>query len=94
MFNGCHLLTVELDGTRYRGAYRVEGEELIIEAHGLGKKIIDATIVEGQLGEPTKRLAQLAFAEFIKENAELDGDRLSLAVQGATTQVALFGIHA
>jgi hypothetical protein len=85
------LLTVELDGTRYRGAYRIEGQSLIVEAHGLGQKVVDASIVDFELGEPTERLAKLTFAQFIKEKVDREKDRLSLVVQGSTTQISLIG---
>ena len=89
MYTNGNLLTVELDGTRYRGTYRIEDRQLVVEAHGLGRRTVDASIVDCELGEPTQRLAALTFAQFIKENIEEHQDLLSLAVQGSTTQICV-----
>ena len=84
-----HLITVELEGTRYRGAYSLEKEHLVIEAAGLGRKRIDASIIDYQLGEPATLLAKLAFTELVKEN--LGTQTLELVAQGSTTQIAMLG---
>ena len=91
MYTNGNLLTVELEGKRYRGTYRIVDSQLVVEAHGLGSTSIDATIVDCELGEPTQRLAALTFAQFIKENIDEHADQLALAVQGSTTQVCLLG---
>ena len=94
MVDNSHVLTVELDGTRYRGACRIEGQNLIVEAHGLGRKVVDASIVDCDWGEPARRLANLTLAQFIKESEGTAGDLLQLAVQGTTTQICLVDQHA
>lgn len=82
-----HLITVELQGTRYRGAYALEEGNLVVEAHGLPRKMIDASIVDHSLGEPTTKLAKLVLRELLKENMALGEDTVRLAAQGSTTQV-------
>lgn len=89
-----HLLTVELDGTRYRGAYSLEQENLIVEAHGLGRREVDATLIDCALGEPAKKLATLILTQLIKETVERGEHVVDLAAQGSTTQVTFIGVHA
>ena len=83
------VLTIELDGTRYRGAYSIEQEHLVIEAHGLGRTEVDASLVDYSLGEPARKLATLMFTQFIKENVTRDHAVMNLVTQGSTTQVTL-----
>jgi hypothetical protein len=81
------LLTIELDGTRYRAAYSLEQGRLVIEAHGLGRTEVDASLVDHSLGEPAKKLASFVFRQFVKEHVGGGLDTASLAIQGSTTQV-------
>jgi hypothetical protein len=87
------LLTIELDGTRYRGAYSLEQEHLVIEAHGLGRTEVDASLVDYSLGDPAKKLATLIFTQFVKEQVGRGLETASLAIQGSTTQVFI-GVQA
>ena len=86
-----YLLTVELDGTRYRGAYSLDENHLVVEAHGLGRTEIDAALVDHSLGEPAKKLATIVFTQLIKENVEREPSTLELVAQGTTTQVTFLG---
>lgn len=86
-----NLLTLRLDGTRYRGAYAIEGRELIVEAHGLGRRRMDAGIVDYTLGDPAHKLAMLLFTQLVKEHLNRDDDTLQLVIQGATTQPTIIG---
>lgn len=88
------LLTIELDGTRYRGAYSIEQKHLVIEAHGLGRTEVDASLVDFSLGEPAKKLATLIFTQFIKENVTRGHAIMNLVTQGSTTQIAFTGLQA
>lgn len=81
-----NLLTLNLDGTRYRGAYSIEGQELIVEAHGLGRKSVDASIVDFRLGKPAHKLATLIFVQLVKAGLDRNDDTLELVIQGSTTQ--------
>ena len=85
------LLTVELDGTRYRGSYSLDQRYLVIEAHGLGRKNIDASIIDYALGEPARKLATIVFTQLVKESVHRDDDLMHLATQGTTTQVTIIG---
>jgi len=89
-----HLITVELDGTRYRGAYALEREYLVVEAYGLGRKEIDASLVDYMLGEPARKLAKLILTELIKEHVGRGHEFIDLVTQGSTTQVTFIGEHA
>ena len=86
-----HLITVKVEGTRYRGAYALEQGQLVVEAHGLGYKTIDASVVDYALGEPAAKLAKLAFAELVREKLQTRAPCLELVAQGATTQVTFLG---
>jgi hypothetical protein len=80
------LLTIELDGTRYRGAYSLEQDRLVIEAYGLGRTEVDASLVDYCLGEPAHKLAKL-----VRENVSQGSDLINLIAQGSTTQVTFIG---
>ena len=80
-----NLLTLKIDGVRYRGVYSIEGRELIVEAHGLGTKSVDASVVDFVLGEPARKLAILLLAQLIKAALNRNDDTLELAAQGSTT---------
>jgi hypothetical protein len=88
------LLTIELDGTRYRGAYSLVREHLVIEASGLGRTAVDASLVDYSLGEPARKLATLIFTQFIKENVTRGHEIMNLVTQGSTTQVTFIGVQA
>jgi len=85
------LITVKVAGTRYRGAYALEQGQLVVEAHGLGHKAIDASIVDHALGEPAAKLAKLAFMELVRERLQHREPRLDLVAQGSTTQITFPG---
>ena len=85
------LLTIKLEGTRYRGAYTLDREQLIVEAHGLGRRTVDAALVDYSLGEPAHLLATLVFTQLVKENVERGSEFVNLVAQGATTQINLIG---
>ena len=80
-----NLLTLKIDGVRYRGVYWIEGQELIVEAHGLGTRSVDASVVDFVLGEPARKLAILLLAQLIKAALNRNDDTLELAAQGSTT---------
>jgi hypothetical protein len=85
------LLTIELDGTRYRGAYSLEQDRLVIEAYGLGRTEVDASLVDYCLGEPAHKLAKLIFTQLVRENVSQGSDLINLIAQGSTTQVTFIG---
>jgi hypothetical protein len=86
-----HLLTIRINGVRYRGAYSLERERLIVEAHGLGRTEVDASLVDGALGEPARKLATIIFTQLIRENSGRNDDVMNLVAQGSTTQVTVVG---
>ena len=87
------IITVELDGIRYRGAYTIERANLVVEAHGLGRKETDACLVDYRLGPAAERLASLLFMELVKEHMGGELDLMELVAQGATTQITLIGAY-
>ena len=88
-----NLITVKLDGTRYRGSYALEQEHLVVEAYGLGRKEIGASLIDYTLGEPAEKLATLVFTELVKENVERGHGVNELVAQGSTTQVIFIGAN-
>ncbi len=83
------LITIEYQGRRYRGAYFLSGNQLVVEASGLGQETADATILGRQLGKPAEKLAKLLLTELVKETSGLMRQLPELALEGSTTQLML-----
>ena len=45
------IVTVHLNGKRYRGAYYYRGQELVVTAYGLQESSADLAVLEGELGK-------------------------------------------
>ena len=83
------LISIEHRGRSYRGAYFLSGDQLVVEAFGLGQETADATILGRQLGKPAEKLAKLLLTELVKENSGEMRQLSELALEGSTTQLRL-----
>ena len=85
------IVTVHLDGKRYRGAYYFRGDELVVTAYGFKEGSADASILQGERGKAALNLAKLVLIDMVR-SVEGAADVLSqLALQGTTTRVGLSG---
>ncbi len=83
------LITIEHRGKRYSGAYFLSGDQLVVEAAGLGRETADARLLNCQSGEPAEKLAKILLTELVKDSL---GDRWplpGLVSEGSTTQLRL-----
>ena len=85
------LVTIKYRGTRYRGTYYIAGNDLVVEAHDIGKKSADAALLDYKLDTSAAKLAKILLMELVKEGIADDPDLMLLASQGSTTQITICG---
>lgn len=83
------VITIEHRGRRYSGAYYLSGDQLVVEAAGLGQETADARILGRKLGRPAEKLAKLLLTELVKENTGEMRPLSELALEGSTTQLRI-----
>jgi len=83
------LVTVHLNGERYRGAYYFRGEQLVVTAFGLRKSSADLAVLEGERGKAALNLAKLVLIDMVREVVDLDGLSPGLSLQGSTTRLCI-----
>jgi hypothetical protein len=81
------IVTVHLDGKRYRGAYYFRGERLIVTAYGLEQSSADMSVLSGERGKAALNLAKLVLIEMVRDAGELDDFEPRLSLQGSTTAI-------
>lgn len=64
-----HPVSLTFGGATHRGCYRLSNGELIVEAFGVGRKSLDASILKGEMGMPARNMALLILHEQIRECA-------------------------
>ena len=85
------IVTVHLDGKRYRGAYYFRGEELVVTAYGFKEGSADATILQGERGKAALNLAKLVLIDMVRSVEGAPDVLPPLALQGTTTRVGITG---
>jgi len=85
------IVTVHLDGERYRGAYYFRGEKLVVTAYGLKESSADMSILQGERGKAALNLAKLVLIDMVRSAGDQDGSLPPLAMQGSTTNIMLHG---
>ena len=83
------LVTVHLNGERYRGAYYFRGEQLVVTAYGLRESSADLAVLEGERGKAALNLAKLVLIDMVREIVDLDGLNPGLSLQGSTTRLCI-----
>ena len=83
------LVTVHLNGERYRGAYFFRGEQLVVTAYGLRESSADLAVLEGERGKAALNLAKLVLIDMVREIVDLDGLNPGLSLQGSTTRLCI-----
>lgn len=85
------IVTVHLDGERYRGAYYFRGDELFVAAYGFQESSASMEVLQGERGKAALNLAKLVLIDMIRDANELPNAHPGLSLQGTTTQICLQG---
>ena len=83
------LVTVHLNGERYRGAYYFRDDKLVVTAYGLRESSADLAVLEGERGKAALNLAKLVLIDMVREVVDLDGLNPGLSLQGSTTKLCI-----
>ena len=83
------IVTVHLDGERYRGAYYFRGDDLVVTAHGFQESSASMAVLEGERGDAALNLAKLVLIDMVRNASQLGPMGGSLSLQGTTTQICL-----
>jgi len=79
------IVSVHLDGERYRGAYYFRGEELVVTAYGLKESSANMAVLQGERGKAALNLAKLVLIEMIRDSRDASCLYPELSLQGSTT---------
>jgi len=85
------IVTVHLDGERYRGAYVYEDEMLVVSAHGLETSSADMTVLQGERGKAALNLAKLVLIDMVRDAKDIRQADPGLSLQGSTTRLLCDG---
>lgn len=83
------IVTVHLDGERYRGAYYFRDEELVVTAYGLKEGSASMEILQGERGKAALNLAKLVLIDMVRTAAVQSSPQPPLSLQGSTTALCL-----
>lgn len=81
------IVTVHLDGERYRGAYYFRGERLVVTAYGLREGSADLSVLGEERGKAALNLAKLVLVDMVRETTGACGMPPGLALAGSTTAI-------
>ncbi len=82
------IVTVHLDGERYRGAYHFRKDELLVTAYGLRDTTTDMKILRGERGKAALNLAKLVLIDMIRDAMDVQLLDPGLSLQGSTTRLS------
>jgi hypothetical protein len=85
------IVTVHLDGERYRGAYYFRGDELVVTAYGLPEGSASMEILQGERGKAALNLAKLVLIDMVRTSSAQYSMQPPLSLQGSTTALCLDG---
>ena len=85
------IVTVHLDGERYRGAYYFRDDELVVTAYGLKEGSASMAILQGERGKAALNLAKLVLIDMVRTSAAQYEMSPPLSLQGSTTALCLAG---
>ena len=83
------IVTVHLDGERYRGAYYFQDEEIVVKAYGLKEGSASMEILQGERGKAALNLAKLVLIDMVRTSAAQFSLQPPLSLQGSTTALCL-----
>ena len=81
------IVTIHLDGERYRGSYVFEGNELVVTAYGLKQSSVDMACLQGERGKAALNLAKLVLVDMVRESQAIPSGNPSFSLCGTTTQI-------
>ena len=81
------IVTVHLDDKRYRGAYYVRDETMVVSAYGLRQSSMDLAVLNGERGQAALNLAKLILIDMIKSSQAVPDLEPVLCMQGSTTAI-------
>ena len=81
------IVTVHLDGERYRGAYYFRGDDLVVTAYGLREGTADMAVLDGERGRAALNLAKLLLIDMVREAMDVRCSTPGLSLQGSTTTI-------
>jgi len=85
------IVTVHLDGERYRGAYYFRDDVLVVSAYGLEESSANMAILQSERGKAALNLAKLVLIDMVRSAAESDDSIPPSMLQGSTTNILLQG---
>lgn len=85
------LVTVHLEGKRYRGAFFYEGDKLVVTAHGLERGSADLAVLAGERGKAALNLAKLVLIDMVRDALNIRNVGPGLSLQGSTTRLLCDG---
>ena len=80
------IVTVHLDGERYRGAYHFRKDDLLVTAYGLCDTTTDMKILGGERGKAALNLAKLVLIDMVRDAMDIKPPDPGLSLQGSTTR--------
>ena len=81
------IVTVHLNGVRYRGAYYFQGEELVVTAYGLHESCANLAVLGGERGKAALNLAKLVLIDMVRAAMDTPIPDSGLSLQDSTTQI-------
>ena len=81
------IVTVHLEGERYRGAYYFCGDRLLVTAYGLRESSADISVLGEERGKAAVNLAKLVLIDMVREMTVAHGMPPGLALAGSTTAI-------
>ena len=81
------IVTVHLDGERYRGAYYFRGDKLVVTAYGLQESSASLAVLEGERGKAALNLAKLVLIDMVRDVMAIPNLDPGLSLQGSTTRL-------
>lgn len=81
------IVTVHLDGERYRGAYYFRGDELVVTAYGLQESSANLAVLGDDKGKAALNLAKLVLIDMVRDRVAAPSLNMGLSLQGSTTQI-------
>ena len=85
------IVTVHLDGERYRGAYFFRGDRLVVKAHDLETSSADMSVLGGERGKAALNLAKLILIDMVRDAKDIRNADPGLSLQGSTTRLLCDG---
>ncbi len=81
------IVTVHLNGERYRGAYYYRGDDLVVTAYGLRESSASLAVLEGERGKAALNLAKLVLIDMVRDAVDVHFRDPGLSLQGSTTRL-------